>query len=695
MFDEDDSDKRLFSGSYLDGNTNIFYQTQPKKTTVNKLLDLSSLIMICSVVLFIFIFLIMFSLGEFLHLNFNQGIESLFFWGEIAIILYALIELGLSLKIYYYCKELETAKKENKKYLHRTLLIFSFISIFLLILLPNFLFFGNIISFNTLPGVSYTSSSLIYNMGNFHYQYILNYLTNSDSILQVFGLLILFFTSFYAVFSDKKTHAIIPTLVFIILLLVFFYSLKIYIVTQNKYSLNLLNKDINSSNQYLNSILNNYQEFTSTSTLGTNFFNNMQNLIEKQSNINNIFGKNSSSIWNYTELNNDFLGYGFFEYYYIKKFNNYGYQITSNNTDNSTLIIRGNSTLLLLNYLAKMLSVQEAINNNSKVLNNYQGFLKRENYPYYYGKNSYLFNNTNYTGIIYYNNYYLENNDYALKTLNYLLGSNTTLFYNLRYNTAQLNNIFYILSSEQYYNYAVDSLLYNQSIPTKINYIGYSGGTTILNLGNISPNYTNFTIYLDNNFVRYYKYYNFIIVNNFELQPGINNVTIKLPQYKLNETYNFYVSPYLIINSSVYEGSENNLSILNVLISNPSNRTIIISKLYLSQPSLTNGFYEQDINNQNNSIFWLAPDHNVSLVYNLYGNAKNNEKYAYVMNMNTSYGPGQYIFTGKEAFSTFVYNKNQTNAIILNSITESPNSITTKTSNSINIKTTTVKSVIV
>ncbi len=695
MFDEDDSDKRLFSGSYLDGNTNIFYQTQPKKTTVNKLLDLSSLIMIFSVVLFIFIFLIMFSLGEFLHLNFNQGIESLFFWGEIAIILYALIELGLSLKIYYYCKELETAKKENKKYLHRTLLIFSFISIFLLILLPNFLFFGNIISFNTLPGVSYTSSSLIYNMGNFHYQYILNYLTNSDSILQVFGLLILFFTSFYAVFSDKKTHAIIPTLVFIILLLVFFYSLKIYIVTQNKYSLNLLNKDINSSNQYLNSILNNYQEFTSTSTLGTNFFNNMQNLIEKQSNINNIFGKNSSSIWNYTELNNDFLGYGFFEYYYIKKFNNYGYQITSNNTDNSTLIIRGNSTLLLLNYLAKMLSVQEAINNNSKVLNNYQGFLKRENYPYYYGKNSYLFNNTNYTGIIYYNNYYLENNDYALKTLNYLLGSNTTLFYNLRYNTAQLNNIFYILSSEQYYNYAVDSLLYNQSIPTKINYIGYSGGTTILNLGNISPNYTNFTIYLDNNFVRYYKYYNFIIVNNFELQPGINNVTIKLPQYKLNETYNFYVSPYLIINSSVYEGSENNLSILNVLISNPSNRTIIISKLYLSQPSLTNGFYEQDINNQNNSIFWLAPDHNVSLVYNLYGNAKNNEKYAYVMNMNTSYGPGQYIFTGKEAFSTFVYNKNQTNAIILNSITESPNSITTKTSNSINIKTTTVKSVIV
>lgn len=637
----------------------------------------------------------MFSLGEFLNLNFNQGIESLFFWGEIAIILYALIELGLSLKIYYYCKELETAKKENKKYLHRTLLIFSFISIFLLILLPNFLFFGNMISFNTLSGVSYTSSSLIYNMGNFHYQYILNYLTNSDSILQVFGLLILFFTSFYAVFSDKKTHAIIPTLVFIILLLVFFYSLKIYIVTQNKYSLNLLNKDINSSNQYLNSILNNYQEFTSTSTLGTNFFNNMQNLIEKQSNINNIFGKNSSSIWNYTELNNDFLGYGFVEYYYIKKFNNYGYQITSNNTDNSTLIIRGNSTLLLLNYLAKMLSVQEAINNNSKVLNNYQGFLKRENYPYYYGKNSYLFNNTNYTGIIYYNNYYLENNDYALKTLNYLLGSNTTLFYNLRYNTVQLNNIFYILSSEQYYNYALDSLLYNQSMPTKINYIGYSDGTTILNLGNISPNYTNFTIYLDNKFVRYYKYYNFIIVNNFELQPGINNVTIKLPQYKLNETYNFYVSPYLIINSSVYEGSENNLSILNVLISNPSNRTIIISKLYLSQPSLTNGFYEQDINNQNNSIFWLAPDHNVSLVYNLYGNAKDNEKYAYVMNMNTSYGPGQYIFTGKEVFSTFVYNKNQTNAIILNSITESPNSITTKTSNSINIKTTTVKSVIV
>ena len=695
MSDEDDSDKRLFSGSYLDGNTNIFYQTQPKKTAVNKLLDLSSLIMIFSVILFIFIFLIMFSLGEFLNLNFNQGIESLFFWGEIAIILYALIELGLSLKIYYYCKELETAKKENKKYLHRTLLIFSFISIFLLILLPNFLFFGNMISFNTLSGVSYTSSSLIYNMGNFHYQYILNYLTNSDSILQVFGLLILFFTSFYAVFSDKKTHAIIPTLVFIILLLVFFYSLKIYIVTQNKYSLNLLNKDINSSNQYLNSILNNYQEFTSTSTLGTNFFNNMQNLIEKQSNINNIFGKNSSSIWNYTELNNDFLGYGFVEYYYIKKFNNYGYQITSNNTDNSTLIIRGNSTLLLLNYLAKMLSVQEAINNNSKVLNNYQGFLKRENYPYYYGKNSYLFNNTNYTGIIYYNNYYLENNDYALKTLNYLLGSNTTLFYNLRYNTVQLNNIFYILSSEQYYNYALDSLLYNQSMPTKINYIGYSDGTTILNLGNISPNYTNFTIYLDNNFVRYYKYYNFIIVNNFELQPGINNVTIKLPQYKLNETYNFYVSPYLIINSSVYEGSENNLSILNVLISNPSNRTIIISKLYLSQPSLTNGFYEQDINNQNNSIFWLAPDHNVSLVYNLYGNAKDNEKYAYVMNMNTSYGPGQYIFTGKEVFSTFVYNKNQTNAIILNSITESPNSITTKTSNSINIKTTTVKSVIV
>ncbi len=695
MSDEDDSDKRLFSGSYLDGNTNIFYQTQPKKTAVNKLLDLSSLIMIFSVILFIFIFLIMFSLGEFLNLNFNQGIESLFFWGEIAIILYALIELGLSLKIYYYCKELETAKKENKKYLHRTLLIFSFISIFLLILLPNFLFFGNMISFNTLSGVSYTSSSLIYNMGNFHYQYILNYLTNSDSILQVFGLLILFFTSFYAVFSDKKTHAIIPTLVFIILLLVFFYSLKIYIVTQNKYSLNLLNKDINSSNQYLNSILNNYQEFTSTSTLGTNFFNNMQNLIEKQSNINNIFGKNSSSIWNYTELNNDFLGYGFVEYYYIKKFNNYGYQITSNNTDNSTLIIRGNSTLLLLNYLAKMLSVQEAINNNSKVLNNYQGFLKRENYPYYYGKNSYLFNNTNYTGIIYYNNYYLENNDYALKTLNYLLGSNTTLFYNLRYNTVQLNNIFYILSSEQYYNYALDSLLYNQSMPTKINYIGYSDGTTILNLGNISPNYTNFTIYLDNKFVRYYKYYNFIIVNNFELQPGINNVTIKLPQYKLNETYNFYVSPYLIINSSVYEGSENNLSILNVLISNPSNRTIIISKLYLSQPSLTNGFYEQDINNQNNSIFWLAPDHNVSLVYNLYGNAKDNEKYAYVMNMNTSYGPGQYIFTGKEVFSTFVYNKNQTNAIILNSITESPNSITTKTSNSINIKTTTVKSVIV
>ncbi len=695
MFDEDDANKRLFPSVYLDDNTGIFQPIQPKKTTENKVLDLSSLIMIFSSVLFLIIFLIMFSLGEFLHLSFNQGVESLLFWGEIAIILYALVELGLSLKIYSYCKTLETAKKEDKKYLHKVLLVFSFISMVIFIILPNFIFFGNLSSLNTLPGVSYTSSSLMYNSGSVHYQYILNYLTNSDSILQVVGILILFFASFYAVFTDKKTYPIIATLVFIIILLVFFYSLKVYIVMQNTSSLKLLNQNITSNNQYLNSILNNYQEFIATSSLGTSFFNNAQNLIAKQSNINNIFGRNSSNIWNYTELNNNFLNYGIIEYYYLKQFNNYGYQITSGNNNSSAVITQSNDTVLLMNYLAKELSVQKAVEDNSKILNGYE-YSKVQNYPYYYARSSYLFDNSNYTSVIYNDKIYLESNDYALKDLNNLLTSNITLFSRLNPESTQMNNIFYSLSLNQYYNYLTDTLLYNDNIPPKVNYIVYSDGTTVLNLGNISPKYGNVSVYLDNTSVRYYKYYNFLLINNFYLKPGVHNVTIKIPDYKINETTQFSVSPYLVINSGVYEGSQNNSSILNVLIRNPTNRTIVLSGISLSEPIITTGFYEQNIDNQNNSVFWLAPNHNVSLIYNLYGNSENNKKYAYVLDMNTSYGPGKYTFTGSEVFSTFIYNKNQTNAIILNSTTQNINNTKTKSSsNSISTETTTVKNIIV
>ena len=218
----------------------------------------------------------------------------------------------------------------------------------------------------------------------------------------------------------------------------------------------------------------------------------------------------------------------------------------------------------------------------------------------------------------------------------------------------------------------------------------------MLNLGNISPKYGNVSVYLDNTSVRYYKYYNFLLINNFYLKPGVHNVTIKIPDYKINETTQFSVSPYLVINSGVYEGSQNNSSILNVLIRNPTNRTIVLSGISLSKPIITTGFYEQNIDNQNNSVFWLAPNHNVSLIYNLYGNSENNKKYAYVLDMNTSYGPGKYTFTGSEVFSTFIYNKNQTNAIILNSTTQNINNTKTKSSsNSISTETTTVKNIIV
>lgn len=691
MNDEDDANKRLFPTSYVDMD---FLKEYPKKSNLNKILDLSSLIMISSTFLFLIIFLIMFSLGQFLQLTFSTGLDNLIFWGTIAIIIYGIVEFAVSIKVFFYSKELEKSKKVDKLYFHRVLLIYSLISIAIFIILPNFLFFGNITSVNTLPVVSYASSMLVYNSASLHYQYILKYLTESDSILEILGVLMLFFSSFYSVFLDKKVYPIISTILFVIIIFVVFFFLINYIKIQNVSTLKLLNQNITTSNQNINILLDSYPNIIFSSNNSSDIFNNVQDLEAKQNNINNIFEKNASSIWNYTELNNNFLNYGFEEYYYLKQFNEQGYQITSNNDENSTVISQTNNPTLYLGYLDKELQIQNMFKNDFQSLfSRYINTSNKINCPYYYGVSGYLVNNTNYTNVFYNGNMYLEGDNYILKTLDNLVNVNTTIFSRLSPVSNQINSIFYTTSLNQYYDYAISSLLYNQSIPPGINYISYSDGTTVLDLGNIPPNYNKTVIYLNKIKVSYYKYYNFVFIPNFYLKTGINNITVKLPPYNVNQTTQLYVSPYLQIKSEVYEGYKNNESLLNIIIKNPTNRTIVISKLYLSEPQFTNSnFYEQNIQNQNSSIFWLAPNDNVSLVYSLYGNVKNNANYTYSLDMNTSYGLGQYVFTGKEIFSTFFYNKKIASAIILNSTTEVVKEPITKSSNV--ISTTTVNYIV-
>ncbi|MEM0200790.1 MAG: hypothetical protein QXD23_00065 [Candidatus Micrarchaeaceae archaeon] len=675
MFNDKNINKDFFTNNYLDDNFDFSSNKINKKSFINKLIDIASLILVFSTILFLFIFLIMFSLGEFLKISLGYGTYNLLFWSLLSIVLYGFLEFIISIKIYFYTKNLEKAKVEDKEYFYRVFFLASLILIVIFLALPNFLFFGNLGVFNTLPEISYTSS-LILNLGSINYQYILQYLTISDTVLEALGILILFFSAFYAVFLNRKIYVILVTLAFIIILLVLFYSLNFYVKIQNVSTLKLLNNNITKYNQNLNIILNDYPNFISNESINSTSLNIVKNLESDQNNINNIFTNNASLLWNETELNNNFLNYGFLEYNLIKQFSNYGYQITSNNTQNSTVITNEYDSVLFLSYINKEILFQKTLYNVANVsFFKYQNISNIKTNPYYYGVNTYLFSNENYTNIFYNNKSYLENNDYILKLFNKLLNENPVLIRNIYSNYKTRNQtfekLFYIASLVQYYNYAISSFMYNQSTPPNITYLQYNDGFTIINLGNINPNDNKLSVYIDNVLVNYYKYYNFIVIPNFYIQAGLHNITIKISDQNITEKNQFYISPYLKINSGIYESNENNMSILNVLISNPTNRTIVIDNLYLLVPKInTSGFYEQNIENQNSSIFWLAPNMNVSLIYKLYGNVYNNANYLYELNMNTSYGEGHYIFSGKEVYSTFNYNKNKTTAIILNSTTQ-------------------------
>ncbi|MGC8479567.1 MAG: carbohydrate-binding protein [Candidatus Micrarchaeia archaeon] len=631
-----------------------------KKTSTDTLFLVSAFVLLLGTIIFFFLFLTFYFIGSLLPISLGNTLTSLGSGSELYLFLYGIVEFLIALKLFSYTIGIEHKKKIEKEYSEKMLFVFTLASIFIFIILPTGFFFGTLSSINTLPGVTYTTTLMFGNKLNFTQSNILTYTTLVDSILEFFGIAILFFSSIYYVFVNYKKYLIEVSVIFILLLLIYYIGVPYLIRQQNTYSLNNLNRLIENNTVNLNYMLDDYSLFYNSTGFNQSFYNELQNINSQQKNIDLLFNLTySNSLWNYTTLGNTALGYGAFSYSNLYYLMENGYYITANNTVTAQLIAQDYYPELDYIYLEEDISLNKLLNlNEQSILNSYSYLISSFSKPYYFG-GDYTNKGQQYIGNSTYEySYYLEKTDYSLNKLNTMLNINPNLLYILTEENNPSNKInpmsfFYGLSLNQYYNYAIESMIYNKSISPEITYIFYGGKTLLLNLGNINPNSDSIKLYIDKKEYNFERYFNFIIVPYVNLTLGEHNITVTDSTYNLNNTGQIYVSPYLNINSEIYNVGVNSTR-LDIIINNPTNRTILLSHINVNAYRNFSG-QSTDISNlfvgnliaQNLNSFKEAPKQNITLSYNISTLEDFGANYTYYVTLNSNYGNGRYLISPK------------------------------------------------
>jgi hypothetical protein len=112
-------------------------------------------------------------------------------------------------------------------------------------------------------------------------------------------------------------------------------------------------------------------------------------------------------------------------------------------------------------------------------------------------------------------------------------------------NATYLNNLFYMLSLNQYMSFFTSEIFYNKTIEPNIDFFGYLNNTSIINLGNLNLNNPNITVYIDGNLSNYKRYYNYLIVYNKHLSIGYHKIKVVIGNSSLSALV--YISPTLPI----------------------------------------------------------------------------------------------------------------------------------------------------
>ncbi len=152
-------------------------------------------------------------------------------------------------------------------------------------------------------------------------------------------------------------------------------------------------------------------------------------------------------------------------------------------------------------------------------------------------------------------------------------------------NSTAMNKLAYMIATSNYFGYYASEMLYNRTIYPEVTFIGYLNNTIMLDLGNIAPNDTNVSVYIDGNNTAYKKYYDIVVANR---HLGVGEHSINLVIDGTSATYGFYVSPVLpsspdimIVNSGNNQtGSTNTITAdLSFYINNPYASNMIISNI--------------------------------------------------------------------------------------------------------------------
>ena len=677
--------------------------------SLERLVLISGIFLLSSSLLFIIYFFII-TLNYNL-INLQNQLSIILSWSILFFLLYGIIEFLLSIKILLIYNDIKNSSDAEKVYFWSSGLLYSFLAVFIFLILPGVIFLGYKISpYNVVDIFSIASKSIMpiissivgnvsitaqYNSLNYYMSYI-------SFIFEVFGIMILFLTTFYEVLKLDKKYFVVATLSLVAIFILLNFITSYWINSSNTNALNNINIKINEYDSNVRYMISNYTLFSLDTNTNFNTYEQLSNLNIQQNTLNDAV--NNYQLPNYSNFGNEYLDYGVLRYTDLISIENSGFQISNFGSSNGTLLVFAYPSVLEDLYVLRYLDMGSVLKNVSlSSLLKESIFLNTSSVNLFGMAETYIPKENIYTTAIQDNNSNIVPSDIVSSTLENEFYSNPKTISNLinffnknsTSSTLAANRFFYLYSLNQYYEYALEELIYNKTINPNITFIGYSNKTMLINLGNIDPNYNNIYLNIDDKFLSYKKYFNFITVSNINLSAGIHNISVGLPGYNTVKKEQFYVSPYFRIFSSVDSFSNSNSSELQIKINNPTSRTIIISKINVSLYGNNSGIprlFLGKIMKQNSSIFSVGPKQNITLYYNLSVLANVGENYFYLINLNTNYGIGQYFISGKTLRCCTVFNATGTDAQIISTTTTSTTStitISTSTTSSVNIGITT------
>lgn len=669
---------------------------------------ISGVSLLSSSLLFIIYFIIM-TLSYNL-VNFQDQLSVILSWSILFFLLYGIIELLLSIKILLIYKNIKNSSDAEKAYFWSAGLWYSFLAVFIFLILPGVIFLGYKISpYNVVDVFSIASKSIMpiissvngsvgittqYNSFNYYISYI-------SFIFEVLGVMILFLTTFYEILKFDKKYFVVAVLSLIATFILLSFITSYWINSSNTNAFTNINNKINQYDSNVRYMISNYTLFSLDTNTNFSTYEQLSNLNTQQGTLSNML--NNYQLPNYSNFGNEYLDYGILRYSDLISIENSGFQISNSEFGNGTLLVSTYPSVLEDLYVLRYLKMDSVLKNVSlsSLLN--EGIFLNNSFVNLFGiAENYIPEENVYTTAIQNHNIGLEPSDIVSNMLEnefYTNPKDISNFINFFNKNSSSNNLaanrfFYLYSLNQYYRYALEEFIYNKTINPNITFIGYSNRTMLINLGNVAPNYNYINLNIDNKAISYKKYFNFIAISNIDLSVGMHNISIELPGYNFVKKEQFYVSPYLRISSSVNSFLKNNSSELEIKINNPTQRTDIISKinvtLYGNNSSIvgTSKIFVGNIIKQNLSVFNVAPKQNITLYYNLTALANIGEDYFYRIELNTNYGTGQYLISGKTLRCCAVFNATGTDATIISTTTSTTSTTSTNsavTTSSVNI----------